>query len=369
MIIKKAVLKNFRNFDFLEIEFNNEMNFITGSNGSGKTNILESLSIVSQLKSFRNAEERSVIKWEKDGYHILSETEDGIIFEIGCGIFEGKIKKKVKINSSHISKISDYYGLIKTVSFSPDDGEIITGSPDIRRKYFDSEISKTDKEYLNDIYEFRKINNSRNKILKEIREKGTFSSKDEELDIWDDMYALKSFNIINKRYFFINAFKDFFQKSYEYISGGTENINISYNSFFENNSYEEIKKILKKNRIKDILYGSSTKGPHRDIYNFKNINGLFFETYASQGQKRAAAISVKNSEKKYLESISGIKCILLVDDVFSELDEKRRLNMVKELCAGNQVLFTMVKVDDSFIDIFKNCRIFDVEKGIVSVRK
>jgi len=369
MIIKKAVLKNFRNFELLDICFNSEMNFITGSNGSGKTNIIESISVLSQLKSFRNADERSIIKWGSDSYFISLESDDGSIFDVGCGNYGGKLKKRVKINGTHITRISDYYGKIKTVSFSPDDSEIINGSPDARRKYFDSVISKTDNEYLNDIYDFRKINVSRNKVLKEIREKGDFNCKGEELDIWDEMFSLKTFNIIKKRFLFIDEYKELFQSSYEYITGGSEHIYISYSSTFKDCSADDIKKGLKKNRIKDILNGSSLRGPHRDQYFFKNEDGLFFETFASQGQKRAAAISVKNAEKKYLEKKTSGKCILLVDDVFSELDEKRRLNMVKELCSGNQVLFTMVHIDEYYTEIFKNCRIFDVEKGSVSVRK
>ncbi|HNX24780.1 MAG TPA: AAA family ATPase, partial [Spirochaetota bacterium] len=153
MILKSLKLINFRNYDNLEINFSPEINFITGDNGSGKTNILEAISIISNLKSFRNINDNNIVKWNSSSYYCSGEITDSeyLKFEVGYSVQNNKPKKKIKIDSNEIKKVSDYYGKLITVNFIPTDINIINGTPEIRRRYFDSVISKIYPDYIDEL--------------------------------------------------------------------------------------------------------------------------------------------------------------------------------------------------------------------------
>jgi len=173
MILNSIKLVNFRNYGNLEITFSPEINFITGNNGSGKTNILEAISLVSNLKSFRNISDNSLIKWDNTSYYCSGEISgsDFSKFEVGYTIQSDKPKKKIKIDSVEIKKISDYYGKLITVNFIPTDINIINGAPETRRRYFDSVISKIYPKYIDELNKYKEICFSRNLLLKKIKEK------------------------------------------------------------------------------------------------------------------------------------------------------------------------------------------------------
>ena len=171
MIIDSLKIIDFRNYKELNINFSPDINFITGENGAGKTNIIEALSLISNLKSFRNSSENDIIKWNSDSTYccgIVSEN-DFKKFEIGILKDNRAIKKKIKIDDNNIKKGSDYYGKLLTVIFSPSDINIINGTPDLRRRYFDSVISKIIPDYINELNSFKTVLNSRNTLLKKIQ--------------------------------------------------------------------------------------------------------------------------------------------------------------------------------------------------------
>ena len=300
--------------------------------------------------------------WSTDNYHcsIKAKGYTHSTFEVGCGIYTGRLKKKVKLDGREIEKLSDYYGKLLTVVFSPVDINIINGSPDLRRKFIDSVISKTDPRYLDSLNEFKKILASRNKILRLLKEKKISDTL--QLDAFDRLFAEKASFIIKKREYFINEFKDLFAESYKEIAVDDIIPGIFYSSSVKSKEENDIFDLLKSNRIKDIYSGSSSIGPQRDEIKLQNEQNIRFTSYASQGQRRTAAISLKASESIYLERQLGQKAVILVDDIFSELDEKRRANMVKILGKGNQVIFTMVTIDSIDLSGFKNVQKFIIEK-------
>lgn len=355
MFIKKLKLKDFRNYSSETFEFTENLNFIIGNNGVGKTNILEAITILSNMKSFRNISDKDIVKWSENFYFCSCEVGNSFNnnFSIGYGIVNTKKVKKFKLNSNNINKIVDYYGKLLTVIFSPTDIDLINGTPELRRRYFDSVISKVDNSYLTTIYKYKKILLARNKIVKNIK-LGILKNRN-ELDAWDILLANHSFKIISKRKEFIQLFNEFFFDSYKKI--GEDGLLIPNFKYFpnieENNiSSEVIYNLLRREREKDIRYGTTKNGPHKDDFKLINGENKLFSSYASQGQKRTAAISIKIAEYKIIEKENDEKVIILVDDIFSELDDLRKKKMIEFLKKGNQVIFTMV--DNSFISQIDN---------------
>jgi DNA replication and repair protein RecF len=341
MYINNLSVKNFRNYRELDIEFSPEVNFITGDNGIGKTNILEAITVTSNIKSFRNTPDSEIILWGEESYYCSSvvEKSDYRKFEVGCSNVSDRIKKKIKIDSKEIMRGTDYFGKFLSVIFTPMDINLINGSPEIRRKFFDSVLSKIDNEYMIYLSEMKKILRSRNRILKMIRERKINGTG--QLDVWDSMFSEKVSFIVKKRREFITQFASLFFDSYGSIAGDDPGAHIEYISSTASDEKDEILEELVTNRSRDIAMGTTGTGPQRDDYILVK-DGRIFTHYASQGQRRTAAISLKMSECEIIEKKSGKKSIILVDDIFSELDGRRRESMVEILNRGNQVIFTMV---------------------------
>lgn len=363
MILQKLKLMNFRNYASLDIEFSPEINFITGDNGSGKTNIIEAVSIISNLKSFRNTSDSHIVKWGNNSYYCsgVIEGADFSKFEVGFITDNEKIKKKIKIDGSEIKKASDYYGKFVSVLFIPGDINIISGTPEIRRKYFDSVISKIYPEYIDELNEFKSVLNSRNIVLKKIREG---RSGINELEVWNRLFSEKSFLIIKRRESFIEMLNKYFNEIYLMISGEPESPVIKYLKSGVVNP-EDFYKNLLKNIRDDLKKGNTGSGPQRDDYLFLNSDRINFNNYASQGQRRTASICLKMSEFEIIRDIKQKKSIILVDDIFSELDENRRGNMIDLLKSKGQLIFTMVNADFIKSGIQGNVKIFSVDKGKV----
>ncbi len=369
MYIKRITAKGFRNYQALCVDFSPTINFILGNNGSGKTNIIEAVSLLSVLRSFRNASDSDMIRWGDSSYFCSGEIAGSVnsLFEIGCSNEAGKIRKKVKIDGHEVKKASDFFGKFLAVVFLPSDINLINGSPDLRRRFFDSVISKVDPPYIELLNSFKKILISRNRLLKSIREKS--SSNFNELDIWDQMFADKASKIINKRAAFIENFNQVFIESYLSISENDSPPVIEYANSTDNSDYSDILSTLQNVRRKDIAISSTSFGPQRDDYLLMKSNAISFDSYASQGQRRTAAISLKIAESEIIEKTYSEKSVLLVDDIFSELDKKRKNNMVRLLSGGNQVIFTMVSDSGLDQEVFSNVKKFYIDENLTTYQK
>ena len=363
MILKNIRLINFRNYSDIIINFSPAVNFITGDNGSGKTNILEAVSIISNLKSFRNINDNNIIKWDNDSYYCSGEVLDSEYskFRVGYSIQNNKPKKKIKIDGVEIKKVSDYYGKLITVNFIPGDINIINGTPDIRRKYFDSVISKIFPDYIDELNKYRDICFSRNLLLKKINDN---NGDIKLLEVWNKMFSEKALSIINKRKYFIKKFNELFYKNYLNISKEGDAPEIFYLPSLKSDNPEAILSEVNSNIKIDLRRHSTVHGPHRDDYYIKNSKGIGFINYASQGQRRTASISLKFSEVEIIKEIKQKKCIILVDDIFSELDERRRNGMIELLKDEGQIIFTMV--NNIFKrDILSGSKQFFIKDGII----
>ncbi len=351
MWIRKIKVKDFRNYDIEEINLEENINIFYGDNAQGKTNIIESIFLCSMGKSFRAKKDKEMIKIGCKNAQVEIEYEKSDR--------DGKIKidisnkKNIFINGIKIKKLSELLGNINVVIFTPDDINILKGGPQNRRRFLDIMISQLKPNYMYNLNIYLKTLEQRNNYLRQIRDLG----KDESLlDIWDEKIAEYAINIYKYRKFFIEKLQNKIKDIHNEITDNKENIEIEY--ITECNDKEEFLKLLKQRRKLDIIKGFTTKGIHRDDFMIY-INKKELDIYGSQGQHRTAILSLKLSELNIIYDEIGEYPILLLDDFMSELDEKRRRNLLEKI-KDAQVIITCTEK----LDIEKNkFLIYNVKSG------
>lgn len=336
MKLLKLQLQNFRNYEKHEIKFDKEkdVTLIVGENGLGKTNILEAIFLLATGKVFREADQENLIKWGQDFFVVKGEFENEKERD-EYGIFYSTYPRKekvFKINDVE-TKYVDYLGRIPVVLFHPKDMNMLTMEPDLRRKYLNLILSQTDKYYLEAIASYMKILKQRNSLLEKIFEK---ESSESELDVWDEKLAKEAEYIIEARTKFCEYLNANLQKNYQKISSSKEKIEVIYKT-----TGPAFKQKLLLKRDKDIRFGTTTVGPHREDIKFL-IDDHTIESSASRGETRTVLIALKLSEIAYIEKIKKTSPILLLDDVLSELDETRQKNLLSNI-KGCQAFITATK--------------------------
>jgi len=341
MFVKQVFLSNFRNYEKGNIEFKEGTNVIYGANARGKTNILEAIYIMSTSRSHRGAKEVEMINFEKESAKIaVLFYSHGRNNKAEIDFFNDK-KKRIKINDVVADKTSQLMGYLNTVIFCPEDLKLVKGSPGIRRKMLDFGICQLRQKYFHSLSDYYKILEQRNKLLKD-------NPESEMLWVWDEKLVEKGTDIIWYRNSFIERLNEKIKKIIFEICN--ENIELIYDCGFSIEDFKDkeiIKKKFKeeinKNLLREKKFGMSLVGPHRD--DFKIIlNGNEAKLYASQGQQRTIALAIKMAEVELIKDDMGETPVLLLDDVLSELDEKRRgyiLNKIK----GIQVIITCTDKD------------------------
>jgi len=336
---------NFRNYKDLKLNLtNNKIHILKSPNGMGKTNIIELIFFLSYYRSFRNVKQRELIKINSDKCFIKAiYKRKNITNEKIIKIEQNK--KEIINNNKKIHKISESFADIIPILFCNEDIDIITGSPTIRRKFFDMFISILDKHYLLFLKDYYSLLKQKNFILKN---KKNFDL----LDIYDKQLSEIILKIKKERLNLIFYINQSFSKKYEDIGEFNQNVSILYNSNFkEMQDVNSIYNFLKKNRDKDIKFGYSLYGIHKDNYIFL-MNNLPFEKYASLGQTRLASLVLKLIQAEYIKKKSNDSPIILIDDVILELDNKRQKNFIKEILDYEQIFITIS--DDKYLLLFKD---------------
>lgn len=359
MKIKQLKLKNYRNYDLLELDFDPSTNILYGDNAQGKTNILESIYMCGTTKSHRGTKDRDMIRFGQEEAHIEAVIDKkGVPFEIDIHL-KNNSPKGVAINKMPIRRAIELFGIVNIVFFSPEDLNIIKNGPSERRKFIDLELSQLDKVYLSDLSNYNRIVNQRNKLLKDV-----YDRKDliETLDIWDLQLVNYGKKIIDRRNQFIVELNEIVAKVHEQLTGGKEHLQIYYEPSASSVDFEIN---LKKNREKDIKMKSTSVGPHRDDICFM-ADGLDIRKFGSQGQQRTAALSLKLSEIEIVKKVINDTPILLLDDVLSELD-KHRQNYLLDSISDIQTLITCTGLDDFVNNRFHINKIMHVDNGKVAL--
>ena len=358
MWIKSIELKNFRNYKEQKISLDKNINIFFGENAQGKTNILEAIYLGSIGKSFRAKRDNEMINIGKENSYIKLEYEkkdrDGKI-EIELGR-----KKIIYYNGIKLKKLSEILGNINIVIFTPDDIEILKGGPQNRRKFLDIMISQLRPNYMYLLNLYSKTIEQRNNYLRQIKE----LKKDPQLlDIWDEKIIEYSNKISKYRNEFIEKIKNKIKIIHKEITNNEEEIEIKY--ITDSLDIENFKKLLKERRKLDIIKGYTTKGIHRDDFEIY-INNKLVNIYGSQGQHRTAILTLKIAELQIVNEETGEYPILLLDDFMSELDEKRRKNLLKYMQKTQVIITCTEKLNIDSLNCLEykvdNGKIFDKDK-------
>ena len=365
MYLEKLLLQNFRNYSSLNIKLNPHVNIIYGNNAQGKTNLLESIYVLGLTKSHLLQLDNHLITTGKEFYKIKGIVKKNKIkttYEINCNLN----KKILKIDGQEIKKISDYINnSLNIIIFYPEDLEIIKGSPNIRRNFLNLELSQLSNNYLKILNEFNKLLKIRNEYLKKMSKNQSYDKT--YFNIITNYFVDKSLIIYKMRKKFVEKLNENCGKIFFEITKLSD-FHIEYiTNFINENSENQKKEMLEKldkNIEKEIKFGSTLYGPHRDeLEFFLSENNL--KIYGSQGQKRMAVLSTKLAEIDIFKKFKNTNPILLLDDVFSELDDIKKNNIIKYLADDIQVIITTTDLKKINKKKFNSVNIFKIKNGEV----
>lgn len=368
MHIERLELKNFRNYDSIEMDFSSKINVFIGENAQGKTNLMESLYVLSMAKSHRTSNDKELIRWEADYGKIKGDIQKKY-GHLPLELILSKKGKKARVNHLEQTRLSDYIGQLNVVMFAPEDLYLVKGSPQVRRRFLDMEIGQISPVYLHDLLHFQKIMKQRNHILKQHQGKQTLN--DVMFDVYTEQYIDAAVKVIQKRFHFMQLLQQWAEPIHFGISRGLERLRVSYNSstgIQPEWSVDEMKNHLERkiadSQNRELYRGVSLIGPHRDDLQFF-VNDYDVQTYGSQGQQRTTALSLKLAEIELIKQEVGESPVLLLDDVLSELDDYRQSHLLNTIQGDVQTFVTTTSVEGIAHETIQQAQLFHVEQGAV----
>jgi len=369
MNLQDLSLINFKNYSEVELNFSSKINCFIGQNGVGKTNLLDAIYYLSMCKSYLNPIDSQNIKYEEDffviqGKYLYKEANESIY----CGIKRNK-KKQFKRNKKEYQKLADHIGLLPIVMISPMDNNLILDGSDERRKFMDGVISQYDKEYLDSLIRYNRALVQRNKLLKDFYQTRSFD--EDTLDIWDEQLIVLGEKIHSVRVKFVEELIPIFQEYYTKISGNKEQVQLVYDSQLFEGEYRD----LIKNAIgKDRVVQHTSVGIHKDDL-ILTLEKYPIKKAGSQGQQKTFLVSLKLAQFDFIKQISGIKPILLLDDIFDKFD-RQRVKQIIELVSENhfgQIFITDTsqdRLEEILKDVNIEFKLFSIDsEGNISINK
>ncbi|MCD8082921.1 MAG: DNA replication/repair protein RecF [Clostridiales bacterium] len=376
MIIESMELQNFRNYEQLHMEFDRGTNIFYGNNAQGKTNILEAVYLCCTSKSHRGSRDREMIRFREEESHIkLNVRKNDVPYRIDMHLKKNRAKG-IAVNGIPIRRVSELFGIVNVVFFSPEDLNLIKNGPAERRKFIDVELCQLNKLYVHSLVSYNRVLTQRNKLLKDL----FFHPEYEEtLDVWDMQLFTYGKEVIRYRREFIVRLNEIIGPVHRKLSAGKEELSIVYDP---NSNEEDLEKNIKNSRMADLKNKTTMTGPHRDDIGFYVCqNHLHHEKispsageaidirkFGSQGQQRTAALSLKLAE---IEMVRILVCdypILLLDDVLSELDGERQKELLSAI-DHIQTMITCTGLEDLINNRFQIDRLFHVVNGTVSCKE
>jgi DNA replication and repair protein RecF len=365
LFLRKLSLVSFKNYAHADLDFSERFNCIVGNNGEGKTNLLDAIYYLSFTKSYFNPIDSQNIFHNAPMFVIQGELKAGESeSEVYCAQKKGE-RKQIKLNKKEVTRFADHIGMFPVVMTSPSDIELILEGSETRRKFADSIISQYDREYLENIISYTKILLQRNAQLKQFSKNGKFDS--EALKIWDEQLVALGNKIYKTRKEFSAELEPIFQKYYEWISGGKEKVEITYQSQLNKGDFEAL---LNEAQDKDRVMEYSTVGIHKDDWEFK-MDGYPAKKFASQGQQKSYLLAVKLAQFEFVKQHKQIIPILMLDDIHDKLDEQRVKRLIELVSADDfgQVFITDTskeRIQKLFKGINSGLKIFKVKDGNIS---
>lgn len=335
-----------------EIDFSDDFNYIIGDNGAGKTNLLEAIYYAGNASSFREKEDRSLIRFDAEFLRVEAETGS----DHSAAVYLDAVRKKVALDGNNVPRISDFIGWLGVTVLSIDDIWIVRGAPAKRRNFLDWAIAKVSPAYIAALVEYRKVVRQRNRFLQSLSENGSrklFEVFDEQLiNSGNEIYRKRAAKLPELRQIFADMGSNF----------GLKKLGMDYQT--QCSEMELNDKVLKRVRSIEIARGQTVVGPHRDDLLF-SLNGHSMQHYASEGEERAASISLKLAEAEMLFRAKSERPILLLDEVSAELDGARRDTLVSML--QGQIFYASTRPSEPGTLPGRQIRLFHIERGRVEI--
>ncbi|MCL3779167.1 DNA replication/repair protein RecF [Prolixibacteraceae bacterium JC049] len=365
MYIKQLSLVNYKNFEQADLTFSTNLNCFIGDNGVGKTNLLDSIYYLSFCKSCFNSLEALNIRHGEEffvlqGTYSRNDSEEAIY----CGLKKGQ-KKQFKRNKKEYKKLAEHIGLLPLVMVSPSDINLILGGSDERRRFMDGVISQYDREYLEVLLKYNRTLLQRNNLLKKMAE-GMMRFDPMNLEVWDEQLIRFGTIIHEKRHQFLKRLLPIFQHYYQTISQGKEEVQLIYKSQLNDEKFDSL---LSLAIGKDRIVQHTSVGIHKDDLEL-TLGEYPIRKLGSQGQRKTYLVALKLAQYDFIRQVSGLKPILLLDDIFDKLDSNRVEQIVHLTASDNfgQIFITDTNrehLDQIIEETGADHRIFQVENGTV----
>lgn len=365
MWLKDLTLLNFKNYNSADLIFSNSVTAFVGNNGAGKTNLLDAIHYLCLCKSYFNPIDSQQIKAGEELFLVQgSFLRDQRPEKISCGLKRNQ-KKSFKRNKKEYDKLADHIGLFPVVMISPYDINLIMDGSEERRRFVDNVISQTDSRYLDELITYNKHLLNRNALLKQVAATRTLDVA--LLQILDEQLVNSGNIIFEKRKEFLLNFIPLFDKHYQFLTNGAEQVSLSYQSQLNDQDFEIL---LTHAMEKDRLLERTTVGIHKDELAFE-IAGMPMKKFGSQGQQKSFLIALKLAQYSYLQKFKGFKPLLLLDDIFDKLDQ-HRIHKLMEMVSHHdfgQIFITDTdkqRVAKVFEEIAIEVDLFNVSEGSVN---
>ena len=375
MRIKSLKLLYFRNYLSMNIDVHPSLNVLVGNNANGKTNIIESIFCLALGKSYRTKSDSECIMFGETATAmscIVNKNNRELDIMLGINT-KGKSAKIAGIKKT---KLTDFVGELNVVLFSPEDLQIVKGSPALRREFMNREFYQFSRIYHKYYLMYQHLLKQRNSYLKDMRKNPKDEMSLAYLETLTSQLAKVALYITKERVSFVQDISKLTYKNMLNISNGQETLKIKYKSSVldalniaeindESFTEENLTKVMMKKSFDDIMRGSTKIGPQHDDLKFY-INDLDAKMYASQGQQRSIVLSLKLAEINYLKEKTGTYPVLLLDDVLSELDKNRQLKLLDAINENVQTFITTPSISDIKEDLLKKAKVFKIEDGNIS---
>ncbi len=366
MHIEKLSIVNFKNYRQVELDLSSEINCFVGSNGAGKTNLLDAVHYLSMCRSYLNPVDSQNILFDEQFFVIQGLWKRGeAADQIYCGVKKGT-KKVFKKNKVQYEKLAEHIGCYPSVMISPYDRNLISEGSELRRKWMDGIIAQFDHHFLDDLIKYGKALDQRNALLKNMADFGFFNR--ESIEVWDAQLVTYGQRIFSARSAFLEEFIGVFQKYYDDLSDQKETVGLEYKShLLEGEFLRQLQQAERQDHRKQY----TTIGLHKDDLIF-TINGHPVKKFGSQGQQKSYLIALKLAQFEWLTRYLKVKPIMLLDDIFDKLDNKRVGRLMQLVSDNNfgQVLVTDTdeeRVKRIFDNIQLPFKLFKVHENEVSV--
>lgn len=361
MYLKSIDISNFRNIKKMSLMFNKNINIFIGKNAQGKTSILESIYVLAFTKSCKSNSEDELITIGKNYFRLKGSMKNGNLTK-KLEVFYEKGDKITKINNKNVCRVCDYVSNMNVIMFSPDDLDIVKKSPSLRRNFINIELCQLYREYLNVLNEYNKILKMRNDYIR----KNYLNINYNYLDVITTSLIERILVIYKYREEFFNNINSYIREVF-YKLTKFDGLEIVYKKNINFASREEIFNFFKDNYMDDIEKGSTIYGPHRDDFIF-SLLGKDLKLYGSQGLQRLAILAFKLAEINLFKEVKGNYPIVLLDDIFSEIDLDKRKNLLRFIKNNIQFIITTTDINNISSKILDKATIFTVSDGVIRKR-